>query len=160
MRNLKTLHIEIDIGKIYISLWRSNLDLRNYELKSLSKCLEPNGAKHSSLTSRSGVPFGSFWIEASNLGFSDIQVRNLKTLHIEIDVGKIYIFLWRSNLDFRNYELNSLSKCLGSIHGDRLWPSWRQTLKESQRRVLRTSPHSEGLKSECHKYSRSVQRFR
>ena len=33
------------------------------------------------------------WIEVSNLGFSDIQVRNLKTLHIEIDVGKIYMFL-------------------------------------------------------------------
>ena len=136
----------------YISVWRSNFDFSDYELKWLSKCLELNGAKHSPLTSRSGVPSGSFWIEVSNLGISDIQVRNLKTLHIEIDVGKIYIFLWRSNLDFRNYELKSLSKCLGSIHGDRLWASWQQTLKESQRRVLRTSPHSEGLKSECHKY--------
>ena len=66
--------------------------------ESAEQCENPQsrtncGAKHSPLTSWSGMPSESFWIEVSNLGIPEIQVRNLKTLHIEIDVGKIYISL-------------------------------------------------------------------
>ena len=42
--------------------------------------IEKNGAKPSPLTCRLGVPSWSFSIEVSNLGISDIQVGNLKTL--------------------------------------------------------------------------------
>ena len=42
---------------------------------------------------KSGVPYGAFWIEVSNLGFLEIQMRNLKALQIQVQAGKIYICL-------------------------------------------------------------------
>ena len=76
-----------------------------------------HGAKHSPLTSGSGAPSGSFWIEVSNLGISDTQMRNLETLHIQIAAGKY------------KFSVDSQTLISESMNSHELQNAWKQILK-------------------------------